>query len=356
MINLFNHELQSYLHWKAYRYRFLFNYICIGFLSLTIEIIVLRAMGKSIAPLLTQLLAASVGILIAFVLNVRFNFKVPKPKRNKAFLIFILISSLSFCLSLAVKQQLIKMDISYGLARFLSSGSLFFVGYILHRKFTFKEYKLVGVAVYAHGNEDIKGIWEKIKFVGDFIHIDIVDETFNEDAPDPTTYRLEAVRAYWPNKEIHCHIMSKTPSKWLDQVIDFADSIVVHYEIDEDLDEVLDSIKTRGIKAGICLLLATPVEVLKDYLYKLDEVMLLTIPQPGRSGQKFDVESLTRIEAINGFENRSDVIICIDGGVNDQTIHLLQVEKVISGSFVLDAPKPMQRIMRLQTSSQYEAF
>ena len=356
MINIFNHELQSFLHWKLYRYRFLFNYILIGFLSLFLELSLLRLLQNSTSLFIAQLISVTSGILVAFILNVRFNFKVPKPKRNKAFIFFALISILSFSLSFSLKKQLIQTGISYELSRFLSSGSLFFIGYILHRKFTFTSYKKVGVAVYAHGNEDIKGIWEKIKFVGDFIHIDIVDETFNENAPDPATYRLEAVKAYWPHKEIHCHIMSKTPSKWISQVKDYVDTVIIHYEIDEDLDLVLEEVQRYSLNVGICLLLSTPVEVLEKYVGKINEVMLLTIPQPGRSGQKFDVSSLNRVETINKFEERNKIVVCIDGGVNNETVPLLQVEKVISGSYVLDAEKPMQTIMRLQTSSQYEAI
>lgn len=354
MIDLLNPELQKRLRWTIYRYRFLFKYILIGFFSIALELTVLNLLNRNINFITAQVAAVSCSIIVAFLLNVRFNFKVPKAKRNKAFVFFVLISMLSFGLSFLLKRQLLQMSISYELSRFFSSGGLFFVGYCLHRRFSFKEFKKVGVAVYAHGNEDIRGIWEKIKFVGDFIHVDIVDDTFKKDAPDPATYRLEAVKAYWPNKEIHCHVMSRNPSKWIEQVIEYVDTVIVHFEIDEDLGEMLEKIKSNGARAGVCLRIETPVEVVKPYIDRLDEIMLLAISIPGESGQMFSEESLARVEETNALDGREQIELCVDGGINERTVQLLEVEKVVSGSYVIGAKEPMQKIMQLQTSSQYE--
>ena len=73
------------------------------------------------------------------------------------------------------------------------------------RKFSFRDYKKVGVAIYANGIEDIKSIWEKISTFPDFIHVDIIDETFSNNTPNPKAYRLETIEAFWPQKDIHCH-------------------------------------------------------------------------------------------------------------------------------------------------------
>ena len=356
MFRLLNYDMQSFILKKLYRYRFLFIYIVIGFISILSELLLRRMLGHIINAWVAQALAVISGILLAFILNVRFNFKVPRSKRNRAFCLFLIISLGSFALNYLFRANLITLSVSYEASRLISSGLLFFIAYFLHRRFSFNAYKQVGIAVYADHKEDIKAIWEKIMYVGDFIHIDIVDKTFNANAPDPTIYRLEAVRAYWPGKEIHCHIMSRTPSIWLEPVIGFVDTVIIHYEIDEDIAPLLKKIKSRGKKVGLCLLLNTPVDVLTPYAALLDEVMLLTIPQPGQSGQKFDIDSLERIAELDRFPERGHFVICVDGGVNDQVIRLLQVEKVISGSYVLNSDNPLQRIMRLQTSSQYEAI
>jgi pentose-5-phosphate-3-epimerase len=83
--------------------------------------------------------------------------------------------------------------------------------------------------------------------------------------------------------------------------------------------------------------------------------MLLAIRVPGKSGQKFEMEAIQRVEEIKTWEDRNKFDLCIDGGVSEKNIHLLNVELVVSGSSVLENPDPARQIMRLQTSNNYEA-
>jgi pentose-5-phosphate-3-epimerase len=85
-------------------------------------------------------------------------------------------------------------------------------------------------------------------------------------------------------------------------------------------------------------------------------VLLLAIPKPGFSGQKFDMEILPWIDELNQHANRQNFEICLDGGVNQTTVKYLNVESVVSGSFILSAPNPIKNIMLLQTSGEYEKY
>ena len=354
MLNIFSDEIQSFVSKKLYRYRFLARYVIIGFLSIIFELIIFRALRGSVPDLLAKFIGVSVSIIFAFVFNVRFNFKVPKSKRNRAFVYFVGIAILSLILNLILMDYFLITIMPYELSRITSSGMLFIIAYVLNRKLSFKGYKKVGVAIYSHGEENIKVIWDKIGALADFIHVDIVDETFNPAALRPAVYRLETVKAYWPKKEIHCHIMSKTPRKWLDQTIKYSDTVVIHCEVEEDLQSLINVIKSAGKKVGLCLNFSTRIEVVEPYLDAVDEIMLLAIKKPGCSGQHFNVEVLEKIEKLNAMHKTQNISICVDGGVNEKIIGLLNIEKVISGSFVLDSKNPKLKIMQLQTSSQYE--
>jgi ribulose-phosphate 3-epimerase len=354
MLSLLHPDLQRRIRFKIYRAHFLLLYILIGFASIVLELIIFKALSRAMPDLAAKVIGVAGSVAFAFVLNARYNFRVPRPKLVKAFAWFVSISFLSLFLNIAFQKRLAEMGFSYAVSRIIASGCLFYLAYLLHRRFTFREFKKVGVAVYAHGVEDIRKIWEKIQFYSDFIHVDLVDKSYNESAPDPATYRIEAIRAYWPDREIHCHIMSRTPSEWLDKVIPHVDTVLIHVEAQDDVRALLSRIRAEGKKAGLVLMAATPVEACRPYLSQLDEIMLLTIPNPGKSGQKFDMGSLERIEAINDWAERGRFTLCVDGGVNSQNVHLLQVEKVVSGSFVLDHDQPIRRIMSLQTSNQFE--
>ena len=299
-----------------------------------------------------------IGLLAAFFLNVRFNFHITPAKRKKALFYFSLISTLSFSIQLILRSSIQSYGYNMDVSRFVIAGLFFMISYILHRKLSFREYKKVGVAIYADGVEDIKLIFNKISNISDFIHIDIVDRTYNPNSQDVKAYRAEVVRAYWQNKKIEVHIMSRNPSVWLDDLLPYVDVIYVHPTMDENLSEVIDKINFSNVEAGIALSVYEPLEIIDSYIEtkKIKHVLLLTISQPGFSGQKFDASALPLLEKLNAHKNRSEFEICVDGGVNDSTVKYLNVESVVSGSYILGAPNPIKNIMHLQTSGEYAQY
>lgn len=352
---LLSADVMRNIWFLRYRYRFLFAYTLIGVASLIVEVIILRGFaGLGFLYGISGSIGLCSGIFFAYWMNVRFNFKVPVAKRNRALLYFCAISTVSASINFLFKEQLQRAGWSYEQARFAVAGSLFLIAYFFHRTYSFSDCKKVGVAIYANGVENIEGIHSRIGPFADFIHVDIVDETFRRDCSPPATYRLEAVRAYWQHKPIHVHIMSRTPSEWIDHCARYADVIIVHADIDEDVSSVLKEIRSRGLQAGICIVVGEPVAARLAYAELVDWVMLLAVTEPGHSGQPFNMHSLDYIRAINAHPERAGFKLLVDGGVNEQNIGLLQAEGVVSGSSVLNSADPARQIMRLQTSSNYE--
>ena len=81
-------------------------------------------------------------------------------------------------------------NFNYEIQRLVISGSLFIIGYILHRKYSFRDYKKVGVAVYANGVENLKKIHDRIGQHCDFIHVDVVDNTMSKEAEEIKAYKI----------------------------------------------------------------------------------------------------------------------------------------------------------------------
>lgn len=349
--------LSTRLSFLLYRYRFLCVYVVIGFSSIVLEILVVRALLPTRLPdLVAKGLGVVAGFGLAYFLNVRFNFKVPQGKRRRAFLFFISISTGSFLLNMAVKSQFARLGWSYEQSRIITSGMLFLIAYYLHRKITFVDAKQVGVAVYVTKLEDIETIRRKVGLFPDFIHVDIVDDTFRPGAEELNTHRVEVVHAYWPQKQLHVHLMTRQPSRYFEQVLRFVDVVIVHIESDEDIAAVIRQIKQAGKRVALCLSMDTPVEKARPHAGEIDMLMLLSIDKPGFSGQELQLSTLERIAEIQHWPERKHFELCVDGGVNEKNIGLLNVEKIVSGSSVLNHPKPIRQIMRLQTSSSYEAI
>ncbi len=356
LISIFSSSFKPKLRLLLYKFRFLGLYAIFGFFALVIEILIRSfLMELGIGNYFSTTIGWIFGVLFAFYTNVNINFKIHRSGIKKALIYFISISFISGLIQWLLIQLLILNYFSYELTRLSISGIIFLFAYIIHRKFSFKNYKKVGVAIYANGRENIKIIHDKIGQYPDFIHVDIIDQTMSEKQDEVKPYKMETMKAYWPNTQIQTHIMSTHPSKWLKETLPFSDIVYVHYECSEDLKELFRFIKDGGKKIGMALTMDTKIEKVKSLIKNVDHLLLLTIPNPGNSGQKFDMEGLTRIKEINNLPFRKDFTLCVDGGVNEDIVNILEAENIVSGSSVLKNKNPKRQIMRLQTSSRYEA-
>tara|TARA_B110000046_G_C12946745_1_gene378322 strand:- start:234 stop:1274 length:1041 start_codon:yes stop_codon:yes gene_type:complete len=339
-----------------YKYRFFIGYIFIGVVSILIEIILYNFLSiYSGNEVLNSLFAVIIGILISFWLNIRYNFKVSKSKRNKALGYFVLISIFSYLIQIFFIKK-IQVYLSYEISRILISGSMFWIAYFFHSKFSFKDFKKVGVAIYANGVEDINQIFNNISNFPDFIHIDIVDESVNKNSKEVLSYKAEVIKAFWNSKFIEAHIMSKTPKKWILDIIKHVDRIYIQVDINEDLNEILTYIKNNNCEAGLVLQNKKDIGFFEKHYKLIDSILILAIEKPGFSGQQFEMKSLELITLINNHKYRNRITLNVDGGVNAKNIYLLKSENVVSGSYVLNSENPIKNIMILQTSSQYESI
>ena len=178
MLGLLDSRVQVRLCFAVYRWRFFLAYVVIGVVSLLMEFAVRRLWVVSHpSEIIGTVLGTMSSIFVAYWLNVRFNFKVPTAKRRKAFLLFVSISLLSLTLNLWLRSHLAGFQMPYEQSRLLSSAFLFSLAYFLHRRFSFRSAKQVGLAVYANSAEDIGRIHARVGMFPDFIHVDIVDDT-----------------------------------------------------------------------------------------------------------------------------------------------------------------------------------
>tara|TARA_B100000767_G_scaffold275531_1_gene313076 strand:- start:41621 stop:42661 length:1041 start_codon:yes stop_codon:yes gene_type:complete len=344
------------LSFIKYKYRFFIGYVLIGFFSILAELLIYSFLkGLFQINLVISLISVVFGILISFWLNIRYNFKISISKRNKALLYFFIISLISYFIQILLIKK-IDIYFSYELSRIIISGSLFWLAYLLHTKFTFKDYKKVGVAIYANGVEDINQIFNTVGNYPDFIHIDIVDQTMSKNAKEVLSYKTEVIKGFWNKKFIEAHVMSKTPIKWIDKIGENVNRIYVHLNLEENLKDVLNKIKKHNCQTGIVLQNISQIKIFEEYNELVDSILVLAIQSPGYSGQKFEMKAIDLISSLNKHEYRHKISLNVDGGVNNNNISLLKSENVVSGSYVLSAENPIKNIMILQTSSQYESI
>lgn len=156
----------------------------------------------------------------------------------------------------------------------------------------------------------------------DYIHVDVMDGHF---VPNITIGPL-IVEAIKPITELplDVHLMIENPDNYIPAFAKAGASIItVHQETCIHLHRTIQLIKNAGVKAGVVINPATPVEMIKDILPEVDLVLIMSV-NPGFGGQSFIHHSVQKIEQVALWREKFDLSfeIEVDGGVNVNTAKL----------------------------------
>ncbi len=182
----------------------------------------------------------------------------------------------------------------------------------------------------------------------DYIHVDVEDGIF---VPNKTG----VIQSNLQNslKKLDVHLMCAHPSNFIEIYKNLnTEYITIQAEIKENLNSLINKIKTYNIKVGIALNPETSIKEIEPYLNLIDQVLVLSV-HPGKGGQEFIKDVIPKIEKLIKLRNENNYhyIINVDGGINDKTINYLkdkQVDMVVSGSFVCLASDYQQQINKLR--------
>jgi ribulose-phosphate 3-epimerase len=152
------------------------------------------------------------------------------------------------------------------------------------------------------------------------MHLDVMDGHFvpNLTIGPPV---VASIRKH-TNLPLDCHLMIEHPDEFIPAFADAgANWISVHQEATRHLNRTLEHIRDHGLKVGVVLNPATPVETLSEVLDLIDYVLVMSV-NPGFGGQKFipgslhKIANLARIRQARGLDYRIEV----DGGVSLETV------------------------------------
>lgn len=186
--------------------------------------------------------------------------------------------------------------------------------------------------------EEVKSLQES---GADLVHCDVMDGVFVNNI----TFGIKMVEDIRKvtTLPLDCHLMIVHPEKYVERFAKAgADIITVHYEACKDnLKEVLELIKSTGVKCGAVINPDTPVEKIKEVIPLCDMVLVMSV-FPGFGGQKFIPEALQKLRDVKAIIKAcgKDIDLQIDGGVTVDNVAAVKeagANVIVAGSAVFKA-------------------
>lgn len=201
---------------------------------------------------------------------------------------------------------------------------------------------------------DFACLKEEIKKVEPYVpwlHIDVMDGHFvpNISIGIPVVQSIRKVT----NLFLDTHLMIENPIRYVDDFINAgADLITFHYEASrQNTIDTIEKIKKSNKKVGISIKPNTEAKEIKPFIDMVDLVLIMTV-EPGFGGQKFIESCAYKIEEIKNYSKNKNLIIQIDGGINDKTSKIctkLGANSLVAGSYIYKSQNIKEAINLLQT-------
>jgi ribulose-phosphate 3-epimerase len=175
------------------------------------------------------------------------------------------------------------------------------------------------------------------------LHVDVMDGHFvpNITIGPPVVASLKSVTSL----PLDCHLMIEHPDRYLKAFAKAgATFLSVHQEACPHLHRTVQAIREEGMRPGVAINPATPVDFLKVILADLDFVLVMSV-NPGFGGQRFLPLALDKVVTLCEMarERDLDLAIQVDGGVSRETLPSLLAAGAhwfVAGSAVFGAPDP----------------
>ena len=188
----------------------------------------------------------------------------------------------------------------------------------------------------------------------EYLHLDIMDGHF---VPN-LTFGTDVLKGLRPRSKMvfDTHLMLTDPYDYVPSFVKAgSDIITFHVESSSPIEKTIDLIHSFGIKAGLSIKPGTPVEAIKEYIPKLDLILVMSV-EPGFTGQKFMPIAYEKIAALKEMRDalNPSCKISVDGGVgiaNANALCTSGADILVAGAAVFRAPDIAKAVMDIRAEA-----
>jgi ribulose-phosphate 3-epimerase len=200
----------------------------------------------------------------------------------------------------------------------------------------------------------------KAKDIVPRLQIDVVDGIFAPsitwpyNGTDADKFRAlvtqEEGLPYWELLNFEVDMMVTEPESKIDDWINAGvDTLIIHRESTEKIEDILARAAERGIAVALALKPSTDIELLAPWVERLSFVQCMGNDKIGYHGVALDESVYGKIEAIK--QRWNDLVVGIDIGVNTATVAKLAsvgVTRFAAGSAILGSDNPKAAVQELR--------
>ena len=202
---------------------------------------------------------------------------------------------------------------------------------------------------------DLVKLAEQIQAVeragADWIHVDVMDGRF---VPNLTfgAAMVSAIRRV-TELPVDVHLMVEQPESYIEPFADAGASVFTfHPEATRHVQRQLETIRQRGMLAGLALNPGSPIALAEEVVDDLDLLLIMTV-NPGFGAQEFIPASLDKIARARQLvtSRGTGTYLEVDGGISRDTVadaFAAGADTFVAGSAIFHADDPGREVQELR--------